>query len=413
MSIRWITPLLGTAPFSSAATEQAVCVIDVRDLADKEGNPSEAIAEKVQLGVKALRSNRPVLVCCDQGMSRSNAVAVGILTLAEGIPFTEALQRVIRETGEGDIKTGPLQDVCRALGQNRKKACECGQQRLLLAGASGFIGSGLNNALKKDCCVTAPSSQELDLSQGAAQLSCLAETEQATAIVHLAQPRIFSTNTALGASLTMLRNVLDVCCQSNIPLIYLSSAQVYGGYQGTLSADEATPPCPQGPYGEAKYLSEQLISQCIARQGLRCALLRCATVYGPGSNKPRFIHNFIQAAAADQPISCHRFTNGKAALDLLHLDDLDGRPPPGNPCGVHLRELNLAPVFSTNTSVGTAGHRARQASSISLNFHPHEHSRRARFPDSRSEADPGLGAQTAIKAGVEALIEQHSSKEKA
>ena len=87
MTIRWITPLLGTAAFNSVQNIADIEVIDVRDLVDKAGNNANAIMSKIRQGIDLVRQGKRTVVCCDYGMSRSNAIAVGIITDLEKISF--------------------------------------------------------------------------------------------------------------------------------------------------------------------------------------------------------------------------------------------------------------------------------------------------------------------------------------
>lgn len=65
-----------------------------------------------------------------------------------------------------------------------------------------------------------------------------------------------------------------------------------------------------------------LIEHCRRTQDLRCTMLRSSPVYGIGSDKPKFIYNFIDKIKRSQRIVTHRYNNGVPALDLLYLDDL-------------------------------------------------------------------------------------------
>src|SRR3972149_1542382 len=85
MTIRWITPLLGTAPALLFHQEADMNIIDVRDLVDKAGNRADAVRQKITEGCESLREGKKTVVCCDYGISRSNAIAVGILALSESI----------------------------------------------------------------------------------------------------------------------------------------------------------------------------------------------------------------------------------------------------------------------------------------------------------------------------------------
>ena len=81
MTIRWINEYLGTAPAADIVELDNIKIIDVRDLVDKAGNQSETIKEKIMTGVKYLQSGEKTIVCCDYGISRSNAVAIGIIAI--------------------------------------------------------------------------------------------------------------------------------------------------------------------------------------------------------------------------------------------------------------------------------------------------------------------------------------------
>jgi UDP-glucuronate decarboxylase len=322
MNIRWITPLLGTGAALRVRREADMDIIDVRDLVDKAGNRADAVRQKITEGCESLRAGKKTVVCCDYGISRSNAVAAGILAKYESIPFEAAVRRVLEATGEKEIKVDPLQAVRKALEVDQKKIPhEC--LRTLVTGGTGFLGKPLGQRLSEEFAVISPDRKELDLQQGSTQLDLLAGEGEIDCIVHLANPRVYTSNIALGDTLTMLRNVLDVCVARDIKLVYLSSWEVYSGYRSNhLKADESIPLLPKGPYAETKYLCEMLIEHSRRTQGLRCTMLRSSPVYGVGSDKPKFIYNFIDKIRRSQRIVTHRYNNGLPALDLLYIDDL-------------------------------------------------------------------------------------------
>lgn len=322
MKIRWITPMLGTAAASAVQDVSDIRIIDVRDLVDKAGNRSEAIREKIREGVESLSQGLRTVVCCDYGVSRSNAIATGILARFEKKPFNVVLRQVQEATGESQIKLEPLKAVRDALDEGPTRIQKITQQCVLVTGGSGFLGKVLITRLGDEFRVVAPGRKELDISLGSTQIELLSKEEDIDCVVHLANPRVYTSNVAMGLSLTMLRNVIDVCLANEVPLIYLSSWEIYSGYVGTLRVDESTPALPRGSYGETKYLAELLIEHCRRAGGLRCALLRSSPVFGAGGDKPKFIHNFIEKAQRAQTIVTHRYKNGDPALDLLYVDDL-------------------------------------------------------------------------------------------
>ena len=54
MTVRWVTPLLGTAAASEIQDAGDVAVVDVRDLVDKAGNRPDTIQEKIREAVNLL-----------------------------------------------------------------------------------------------------------------------------------------------------------------------------------------------------------------------------------------------------------------------------------------------------------------------------------------------------------------------
>jgi len=321
VTIRWITPLLGTAPASSIDSEADILVVDVRNLVDKAGNPVDVVREKIREGVESLVKGKQTVICCDYGMSRSNAVAVGVLANFENIEFDAALRKVLDATGEREIKLQPLSAVRAALSERPAKEKLRSRRSVLVTGGNGFLGKAVRIAGGNELELITPTRSELDISLGSTQLSLLANEEEVDCIVHLANPRVYTSNIALGQSLTMLRNIIDVCLANDIKLIYPSCWEVYSGYTGLLTADESTSALPRGPYGEAKYLAELLIQHCRSTEGLRCLMLRSGVIYGAGGDKPKFIYSFIDKALRSETVFTHQYSNGAPSLDLLYVDD--------------------------------------------------------------------------------------------
>lgn len=319
MSIRWITDQLGTAPGSEVADRTDLKIIDVRDLVDKGGNRADAVRIKIEQGAAHLANGAVTVVCCDYGISRSNAVAAGILARHEGLSLEAAVRRVQEATGEAEIKLEPLSVVRAALGGASSVP---DLRSVLMTGGTGFLGTALQRRLRNEFNVIAPGRALIDIERGSTAMDLLATESSAGAVVHLANPRVYTSNIALGQSLTMLRNVIDVCLSRHIPLVYLSGWEVYSGYAGDLHVDETTPMFAKGPYGETKYLAEIMIDHLRRTAGLSCAVIRSSPVYGPGSTRPKFIHTFLEKARKGEAISTHRYRNGDPGLDLLHIDDL-------------------------------------------------------------------------------------------
>lgn len=326
--IGWITDNLGTASFEEMIEKTNIYVVDVRDMVDKVGNLVNAVKDKIDEALFHLEHGEKVVICCDYGKSRSNAFAVGVLAKALQITFNEALNRVIQATGEKDIKIEVLAAVRKAIEDQKIPYSStpplATDKRILLTGGSGFIGKALKSRLSKNYQVFAPNRKEIDLTEGLVELDTFVKEKYISHIIHLANPRIYVTNRAMGDSIIMLRNVLDVCRENNVKLIYTSSWEVYSGYRSRfLLASESLPRLPKGPYGETKYLCEMLIEHYFHLYNhLSYVIVRSSPVYGINSDKPKFIYNFIHKAIRGDDIVVHEYLNGFPALDLLHIADM-------------------------------------------------------------------------------------------
>lgn len=319
--IRWINQKLGTAPASDQSITSDYVVLDVRDMVDRFGNSASTAKEKIEQGLALLRQGKQVVVCCDYGISRSNAIAAGILSRLNRISLDQAIKEVIHATGEQEIKLEPLRSVRNAL-QDGIAHISDDWPRILITGGSGFVGQALFRELLKRHYVVAPSRNEVDLTDGALALDLLAKEHRINCIVHLANPRVYTSNDAMGGMLTILRNVLDVCRENKLRLIYPSSVDVYSAYRTIgIVADHNLPLLPKGPYGEAKLLCEILIEHHLKLYGLEYVLLRSSPLYGETGDRPKFIYNFIGKARNNEPIRTHRYLNGDPKVDLLYIDD--------------------------------------------------------------------------------------------
>jgi len=320
--IRWITQNLGTASASNLTTIDDVFVLDVRDLVDKNGNSVSNIKEKIEKGLHHLQHGSRVVVCCDYGISRSNAIAAGILARHISVSFDQAIELVMRATGEQEIKLDPLRSVRIALDEEECLQTGESSPRILVTGGNGFVGRALVRQLAQSYYTIAPPRGDLDLTAGSVTLDLLVRRHRINHIVHLANPHVLTTIGAVGETLTLLRNVLEVCKENRVRLIYPSGWEVYSGYRtSNLFANEALPLLPKGPYGETKLLCENLIQHHRQVHGLECGLLRSSPLYGDHGDRPRFIYNFISKALRNEQITTHRYLNGEPRLDLLHIED--------------------------------------------------------------------------------------------
>lgn len=324
--ICWITDSLGTASWGEVSELPDIHILDVRDLVDKGGNPREVVRLKIEQATRYLQDGKKVIVCCDYGISRSNAIAAGIISKHQGKSLNDAIRCVVSATDGAQIRLEVLSIVRDALGSAPEKSIistELPRRVILITGGTGFIGSTVLRRLKPEWRFVAPSHQEIDLTRDVVKLDLLVKQEHIDMIVHLANPRVYGTNESLGMTLIMLKTVLDVCVENTLRLLYLSGWEIYSGYKDNeLRADELLAPCPGGTYGQTKLLCEALIDHFHRHYDLKYTLLRSSPVYGPTSERPRFIWNFLEKALRNEEIVTHQHLNGFPKLDLLFVDDL-------------------------------------------------------------------------------------------
>jgi len=319
--IKWITNELGTAK-KNETDEDIYNIIDVRDMVDKRGNSDQLILAKINAVIKLLKNKKRIVVCCDYGISRSNAIAVGVLVKYYGYDFEDAIKQVIKKTGEETIQLGILNSVKNALGVNYENKKKKNRKMILITGADNFIGKALVRVLKNRYDLIIPKKSELDLTKGPIYLDSMVKKYGANLIVHLDNPKIGTTTKSMGETIIMLKNVLDVCQENKIPLIFPSSWKIFAGYKNRLiTVLSSLFPYPTDTYGQTRLLCETILDQYKKNYGVKVAILRFSTIYGLGGDEPKFIRDFIEKAKKNLVIYNHKYKNGFPVLDLLNIED--------------------------------------------------------------------------------------------
>lgn len=120
-----------------------------------------------------------------------------------------------------------------------------------------------------------------------------------------------------------LRAVLAAAQTGKRPVIYASSAAVYGD-NPNLPLGETETPAPLNAYGRHKLTNEQDATAAWAAHGVTSVGLRFFNVYGPRQD-PRspysgVISKFVACALADQPIPI--FGDGEQTRDFIFVGDI-------------------------------------------------------------------------------------------
>lgn len=126
----------------------------------------------------------------------------------------------------------------------------------------------------------------------------------------------------LGGTINLLRALHRD--DSPVRLVFLSTAAVYGGREGTLT--EATPPRPESPYASSKLAAEWLIGRQAALGRLGAVTLRCFNVAGSVGGRAdqdptRLIPNAVGAASGRLgPLVVNG--DGSSVREYVHVADV-------------------------------------------------------------------------------------------
>jgi dTDP-4-dehydrorhamnose reductase len=157
--------------------------------------------------------------------------------------------------------------------------------KLLLTGASGFVGSNLAAVFAEAGAeLQAPGHRELDLTDRPATLRALA-ADPPDAIVHAAilnDPAAMAADkqAAWDAYVGATRNLVDAANAAGAQIVLVSTDWVFDGTQGPAS--EGTPPNPVNQYGFLKAASELVVSE----RAERGTIARVAGVQGVHRARP-------------------------------------------------------------------------------------------------------------------------------
>lgn len=122
--------------------------------------------------------------------------------------------------------------------------------------------------------------------------------------------------------------LLDFCIEEDIPMIYASSAAVYGGSE----AFREDPACekPLNVYGYSKLLFDQLVRRRLADTDSQVAGFRYFNVYGPRENHKgrmasvawHFFHQYRAEGCVRPFAGSGGYSDGEQRRDFIHVDDV-------------------------------------------------------------------------------------------
>ena len=194
-----------------------------------------------------------------------------------------------------------------------------GKKRILVTGASGFVGSHLANRLRKQGAdVTGVNiSSGIDITdweqvKGYRDIDFIYHLAAKTYIPSAAEDPRQTYLVNLGGTL----NMLELGRRNRIKNFIFASSYIYGCPQ-YLPIDENHPINPTNPYNRSKALGEELCRAYYEDYGLKCVILRAFNIYGEGQGD-NFLIPTILRQIADGEIE---LKDPEPRRDFLYVED--------------------------------------------------------------------------------------------
>ena len=227
--------------------------------------------------------------------------------------------------------------------------------RILVTGASGFIGRALCRSLRsRGYELVELSRRDGDISEPAT-LSNIAPVQR---VFHLAgrtfvpdswkDPLGFHKINMLGTA-----NILDYCRLHGARLTFVS-AYLYG-LPDRFPVWEQCAPRPNNPYALSKYLAEQVCEFYAAYHSVDVTVIRPFNIFGPGQKEHFLIPHIVTQAIARQTIHVKDLTPRR---DYIYIDDLVDAlvKTLGGPGGYHVINIGSGKSLSVRELIDVIQH---------------------------------------------------------
>lgn len=145
-------------------------------------------------------------------------------------------------------------------------------------------------------------------------------------VIHLAakagvRPSIIDPVSYFNVNVQGTINILEAMKMYQVErLIFASSSSVYGNNKKIPFSEEDNVDFPISPYAASKKSAELIISTYYQLYGIKSALLRFFTVYGPKQRPEMGMSQFIDKIYQEIPIDL--YAEGKSARDYTYIDDI-------------------------------------------------------------------------------------------
>ena len=195
--------------------------------------------------------------------------------------------------------------------------------KILVTGHTGFIGSNMFSFLKRKRSIE-PVGYSRSTGQNIFNINQLKKfVEKCDMVYHFAAyakpgESIITPVRAIDTNIRGCLNILEVCREFNVPIIYPSSCEIYGDSDKPIQED--FPIKPPNPYAASKAAADRICFAYYRSYGLDVKIVRLFNPYGPNQQLNKIIPIFYFQAIENRPITV--FGEGKDTRDYVFIDNI-------------------------------------------------------------------------------------------
>lgn len=192
------------------------------------------------------------------------------------------------------------------------------KQKILITGATGFLGKNLSGRLHEDTIYT----KKFDLTKKHEVFSKINEVKpdlvyHLGALVDLTRSFDIARNTIEANIVGTTNLLLALETYPAKKFIFASTEEVYG--EGTLPFSEDDSVNPPSPYAATKVACEHLVRMYTGKSFQTCLIFRMGTMYGSNQPGHRFIVQMLEKALKNEDIPLH---SGTKKRDYIYVGDV-------------------------------------------------------------------------------------------